>query len=151
VIIGQNWLSGLLDYTIAQLHSWKILKALRMNNSPLPDFETDDERNYLITTIKMNPVFEPSSTSVKVENERSFEWSLSEVLSEVEIKKMAPIIKHLQEHGSITPKEAMVATGKSASTARHHLAILCAKGVLSAKGNTNAISYSLSNVKGTIS
>jgi hypothetical protein len=23
VIIGQNWLSGLLDYTIAQLHSWK--------------------------------------------------------------------------------------------------------------------------------
>jgi hypothetical protein len=28
VIIGQNWLSGLLDYTIAQLHSWKYLIKL---------------------------------------------------------------------------------------------------------------------------
>jgi ATP-dependent DNA helicase RecG len=124
----------------------KILKALKMNNSPLPDFETDNERNYLITTIKVNQAFESSNTRVKVENERSFERSLSEVLSEVEIEKMAPIIRHLQEHGSITPKEAMAVTGKSAATARRYLAVLCDKGVLSAKGNTNAISYSLSNV-----
>jgi ATP-dependent DNA helicase RecG len=71
---------------------------------------------------------------------------MSEVLSEVEIEKMAPIIRHLQEHGSITPKEAMAATGKSAATARRYLAFLCDKGVLSATGNTNAISYSLNNV-----
>jgi predicted HTH transcriptional regulator len=90
------------------------LKALKTNNSPLPDFETDDERNYLITTIKANHAFEPNDTGVTAENERSFERSLSGV----EIKKTAPIIRHLQEHGSITPKEAMTATGKSAVTAR---------------------------------
>jgi ATP-dependent DNA helicase RecG len=49
----------------------KILKALKMNNSPLPDFETDDERNYLIATIKVNPAFEPGNAGAKVENERS--------------------------------------------------------------------------------
>jgi ATP-dependent DNA helicase RecG len=120
----------------------KILKALKMNNSPLPDFETDDERNYLITTIKVNPAFEPNNMNVKVENERSFERSLSEVLSEVEIGKMTPIIRHLQEHGSVTPKEAIAATGKSAATVRRYLAVLCDKGILTARGNTNAISYS---------
>jgi ATP-dependent DNA helicase RecG len=122
----------------------KILKALKTNNSPPPDFETDDERNYLITTIKVNPAFEPNYMRVKVENERSFERSLSEVLSEVEIGKMAPIIRYLQEHGSITPKEAIGATGKSAATVRRYLAVLCEKGILTAKGNTNAMSYSLS-------
>ena len=81
-------------------------------------------------------------------NQATREWRLkmSEVLSEVEIEKMAPIIRHLQEHGSITPKEAMAVTGKSAATARRYLAVLCDKGVLSVKGNTNAISYSLRNV-----
>jgi ATP-dependent DNA helicase RecG len=36
----------------------KILRALEKNNSPLPEFETDEDRNYLITTIKKNPAFE---------------------------------------------------------------------------------------------
>jgi ATP-dependent DNA helicase RecG len=121
----------------------KILKALKTNNSPLPDFETDDRRNYLITTIKVNPAFEPNNMNAKFENERSFERSLSEVLSEVEIEKMAPIIRHLQEYSSVTPKEAMAATGKSAATVRRYLAVLCDKGILTASGNTNAISYSL--------
>jgi ATP-dependent DNA helicase RecG len=116
----------------------KILKALKTNNSPLPNFETDDGRNYLITTIKINPAFEPNIMSAQVKNERS----LSEVLSEVEIEKMAPIIRHLQEHSYVTPKEAMAATGKSAATVRRYLAVLCEKGILTARGNTNAISYS---------
>ena len=36
----------------------KILRELKKNGSPLPEFETDDERNYLITTIKMHRGFE---------------------------------------------------------------------------------------------
>jgi ATP-dependent DNA helicase RecG len=121
----------------------KILRALEINNSPLPDFETDDDRNYLITTIKMNPVFGKKGMSAESENERSFERSLSEVLSEVEIGKMAQIIKHLQEHGSVTPKEAMVVTGKSAATVRRYLAILCDKDILTMRGSTNMVRYSL--------
>jgi ATP-dependent DNA helicase RecG len=120
----------------------RILQALKKNNSPLPDFETDDDRNYLITTIKVNQAFVPSNPSEYVEHERS----LREVLSAVEIGKMAPIIRHLQEHGSITPREAMEATGKSAATTRRYLAVLCDKGVLSAKGKTNTIRYWLSKV-----
>jgi ATP-dependent DNA helicase RecG len=35
----------------------KILRALKANNSPPPVFETDTDRNYLITTIAVNPSF----------------------------------------------------------------------------------------------
>jgi predicted HTH transcriptional regulator len=48
----------------------------------------------------------------------------------------------LQEHDSVTPKEAMAATGKSASTASRYLAVLCDKGVLKARGSTNKKSCS---------
>ncbi|MDR1621907.1 MAG: putative DNA binding domain-containing protein [Synergistaceae bacterium] len=121
----------------------KILRALKVNHSPLPDFETDDGRNYLITTIKIHPAFEVRGVSVPVVNERS----LSEVLSEVEMEKMAPIIGYLRENGSVTPKEAMAVTRKSAATARRYLALLCGKGILTMQGNTNAVSYSLRELK----
>ncbi|MGB4661127.1 MAG: ATP-binding protein [Mobilitalea sp.] len=35
-----------------------ILSELKKNGSPLPEFETDDDRTYLITTIKMRSGFE---------------------------------------------------------------------------------------------
>ena len=35
----------------------KILRELKQNGSPLPQFETDVDRTYLITTIKMRDGF----------------------------------------------------------------------------------------------
>ena len=43
----------------------KILKTLRSNGSPLPEFETDDERNYFIVTIRPHEAFQIET----VENE----------------------------------------------------------------------------------
>ena len=36
----------------------KILRALEVNGSPLPEFETDDERSYMIVTIRPHEGFE---------------------------------------------------------------------------------------------
>ena len=36
----------------------KILETLRLNGSPLPEFETDDERNYFIVTIRPHETFQ---------------------------------------------------------------------------------------------
>lgn len=38
----------------------KILRELKKNGSPLPEFETDLERTYLITTIKIRDGFKMS-------------------------------------------------------------------------------------------
>jgi ATP-dependent DNA helicase RecG len=42
----------------------KILHALKVNGSPMPEFETDDERHYLIATIKQHSGFEIKSPAV---------------------------------------------------------------------------------------
>ena len=55
----------------------KILRELKRNDSPLPEFETDADRTYMITTIKIHEGFHFGNFAQK--NERS----LSEVLSEV--------------------------------------------------------------------
>jgi ATP-dependent DNA helicase RecG len=123
----------------------KILRALRMNGSPIPEFKTDDERNYLITTIKIHPAFATVARKT-IENERSLSEVLSEVLSEDEIGKMLPIITRLQEQGSVSPKEAQELTGRSAATARRYLAVLCENGILERQGNTSARTYTL-NIK----
>ena len=54
-----------------------ILSELRKNGSPLPEFETDEDRTYLITTIKMRSGFEHKNINFDQKNERS----LSEVIS----------------------------------------------------------------------
>ena len=81
------------------------------------------------------------------ENERSFERSLSEVMSEVELEKIMPIVKYLQEQGNISPQKARELTGKSAATVRRYLSILCERGILTASGKTNSLVYTLNDQK----
>ena len=86
---------------------------------------------------------------IAVEEQNDFarknERSLSEVLSEVLIKKdfdkVIPIIKYLEEKGCITPKEAENICDKSAATVRRYLGMLTATGIVVAEGNTNNIIY----------
>jgi ATP-dependent DNA helicase RecG len=127
----------------------KILRTLTKNGSPVPDFETDEDRNYLITTLKIHEAFGTINNTMNEvsNNERSFERSLSEVLSEVELIKVAPIVKHLQKYGSISPKEARQLIGKSSSTVRRYLSILCNCGILTVQGKTNSLLYVLNNPK----
>jgi len=116
----------------------KILRELRINGSPEPEFETDDERNYLITTIKMHKAFERNSNrKEKSKNERS----LSEVLSEKDFKKLVPLIEYLELHTNITPEEGRMLTRKSAATVRRYLKILCDLKIIELEGNTNKVTY----------
>jgi Fic family protein len=69
------------------------------------------------------------------------ERSLSEVLSEVELERVQPILSFLETHSAITPSEACAATGKSAATTRRYLALLCERGILESTGSTNAVIY----------
>lgn len=48
----------------------KILHELKRNGSPLPEFETDADRTYMITTIKIHECFNIANFAQK--NERSF-------------------------------------------------------------------------------
>ena len=74
---------------------------------------------------------------VSEKNERS----LSEVLSEVLIKKDFDKVIPLEEKGYITPKEAENVCDKSAATVRRYLGILTATGIVVAEGNTNNSIY----------
>lgn len=78
----------------------KILRELKRNGSPPPDFETDADRTYMIATIKIHEKFMNSDFNQK--NERSFERSINKK----DYDKVSVIVSCIEEHGSITPKEA---------------------------------------------
>ena len=53
----------------------KILRELKRNGSPMPEFETDADRTYMITTIRIHEGFETGNENFTQKNERSFERS----------------------------------------------------------------------------
>ncbi|MDE7445252.1 MAG: putative DNA binding domain-containing protein [Lachnospiraceae bacterium] len=55
----------------------KILRELKRNGSPMPEFETDADRTYMITTIRIHEKFETENEDFAQKNERSFERSFS--------------------------------------------------------------------------
>lgn len=50
----------------------KILRELKRNGSPLPEFETDADRTYMITTIRIYEGFKTDNENFAQKNERSF-------------------------------------------------------------------------------
>lgn len=118
-----------------------ILSELKKNGSPLPGFETDEDRTYLITTIKMRSGFIKVHTDILPKNERSLSEVMSEVLSKKDYDKVLPIIIYLEENDRIMPKDAEKVTGKSAATIRRYLGILVNSGVIEPEGSTNNIVY----------
>ena len=45
---------------------------------------------------------------------------MSEVLAQKDYNKVSTIVRFMEEHGKITPKEAETITGKSAATVRRY-------------------------------
>lgn len=66
---------------------------------------------------------------------------LSEVLKKSELKNVQPIVEILQSEGKITPNEAIVACGKSATTIRRYFKILQKTGYVISEGSTNNVIY----------
>ena len=118
----------------------KILRELKRNGSPLPEFETDADRTYMIITIRIHEKFETEHKNFAQKNERS----LSEVLAQKDYNKVSTIINFMEEHGKITPKEAEVVTGKSAATVRRYFKMLIGTRYIVVEGSTNNIVYRIS-------
>lgn len=117
-----------------------ILNELRNNGSPIPEFETDDDRNYLETTIKIREGFEITVSSNQ-KNERSLSEVLSEVLSKKNYEKVLPVIEYVKDKEIITPKEAEEIIGKSPATARRYMKILLDTGLFESEGRTSNLVY----------
>ena len=119
----------------------KILRELKKNGSPLPEFETDMDRTYLITTIRKHEGFEGENQNFGQKNDRSLTEVLTEVLTPKNYNKVLPIIKYLEKNGEVTPQIAESLTGKSKSTTYRYLTMLVQTRYVEVKGNTNNAVY----------
>ena len=128
----------------------KILRELRRNGSPLPEFETDADRTYMITTIRQHEGFDVENQNFAQKNERSLSEVLSEVLSIRNYNKVYSIIDFIEKNGKITPKEAERLTGKSAATVRRYFNLLVDSGYIAAEGSTNNIIYCQADLSGNM-
>jgi ATP-dependent DNA helicase RecG len=113
----------------------KILRALKSNGSSLPEFETDDERSYLITTVKLHEGFEAGLIDVRTEQIEAPKAGLSEnelailaFLSKAPDAKTTDIANHL---------------GLSQTWTRELLRKLASEGVVVAKGSNRNRTYSI--------
>lgn len=70
---------------------------------------------------------------------------MSEVLEKREYDKVRAIIDFIEENGKITPKEAEKITKKSTATVRRYLKMLVSTGCVIAEGNTNTMTYQMSD------
>jgi len=119
----------------------KILRELKQNDSPPPEFETDEERTYLTTTIRIRDGFEVEAKKSAQENERTLSELLSGLLTSDEYRKVSQIIDYLEVNNNITPREAEMLVNKSAATTRRYLGILVTANVLEVKGKANNTVY----------
>ncbi len=122
----------------------KILRELKRNSSPMPEFETDADRTYMITTIRIHERFEIENKNFGQKNDRSLTEVLTEVLTKKNYDKVLPILKYLDKNGKITPQVAEMVIKKSKSTTYRYLTMLVETGYVEVSGNTNNAVYKLS-------
>ncbi|WP_418463663.1 winged helix-turn-helix transcriptional regulator [Frisingicoccus sp.] len=94
-----------------------------------PMFLEENEKEEMATEINFN------------QNERSLSEVLSEVLSKKDFDKVKKIVSFIEQHGAITPKDAMKICKKSSATVRRYLKILTETGYIISVGNTNNTLY----------
>ena len=119
----------------------KILRELNQNGSPMPEFETDADRTYMIVTIRIREGFEAETQKFAQKDERTLSELMSEVLSREDYEKLLPIIEYLEIHDSINPKMAETLVNKSPATVRRYLRLLVSANVLEPKGKAKNIVY----------
>lgn len=127
----------------------KILRELKQNGSPEPEFEMDDDRNYLNTIIHIREGFEKvdsvpeKNKTERTENETSFETSLKQVLKHKDLEKLHPIIEFLDENKQVTIQQVMQLLNKSRTTAWRYMKMLMETGLIESDGSTNNTIYKL--------
>ena len=79
----------------------KILRELKKNGSPGPEFDMDDDRTYLNTIIHIRDGFDKNEIMSE-----SMSKSMSESMSELEIARIQVILQYLTVHDTINSAKA---------------------------------------------
>ena len=106
----------------------KILRELRKNGSPEPEFEMDDDRNYLITIIPIHA---------------GFKNKVSDKVSDKEKMLLDYFIEFSQKFDYVTTKMLVEVTEMGESTVRRHLNKFCEMNIIEADGKNKGTKYYL--------
>lgn len=79
----------------------KILRELKKNGSPAPEFDMDDDRTYLNTIIRIRDEFEMSESMTKLVIELN-----NKTMSELEQERMQRILAYLVKYNEINSARA---------------------------------------------
>ena len=112
----------------------KILRELKINGSPLPVFETDDNRTYLETTIMKREGFEEV---LKMSDK------MSDKMSEREKEFLRSLISELEISGYVTTKHMSDIAKVPISTARRYMIRFCELGIIFSNGKNKGTKYYL--------
>ena len=107
----------------------KILRVLKINGSPTPEFETDDARTYLETTIRIRDGFK-----------------MSDKMSEQEQERIMLIVANMPD-GGVSSKEAAVLLNVEQKTASRLLAKAVELGIFEGVGGNRNRRYIISDTK----
>ncbi|MCD8366148.1 MAG: AAA family ATPase, partial [Clostridiales bacterium] len=119
----------------------KILRELQKNGSPEPEFETDEDRTYLITTIRCREGFANGRMGESLGE--SIVEILSEHMSKLEQKRMYVIIEYLQQNDKIRSNTAAELLNVQIKTAGSLLRKAEKFGILASDGKTKSKVYFL--------
>mgnify|MGYP000422333834 CR=1 FL=1 len=108
----------------------KILRELKKNGSPAPEFEMDDDRTYLITIIHIRDGF-------KVENK------MSDKMSDKEKMFYHLLIQAFENNDFVTTKIMTDFTGMAPSTTRRYLNKFCDLQIIRSDGKNKGTRYYL--------
>lgn len=120
----------------------KILRVLKNNGSPKPEFETDNDRTYLETTIRIHDGFEMSDkNSVDSADYGSSAIDMAELMAEsmteLERNRMNSVNEYLDSEKEINSSTAAELLSVEVRTARRLLNKAVKAGLLIAEGKTN--------------
>ena len=112
----------------------KILRELKKNGSPDPEFEMDEDRTYLITIFHIRDGFEVSD-------------KVSDKMSDKEKSFYLKLLKTYETTEFVTTKMMIDVSGMAESTTRRYLTKLCALGIVKADGKNKGKKYYLNREK----
>lgn len=107
-----------------------IVRALKANGSPIPIFETDEERTYFLTTFLIHPDFVASNVGIN----DGINAELNDTVIENLTDKEQTVIHLIRRKPSITVSKIAVSMGVSAKTAERAIKSLKEKGIIQREG-----------------
>ena len=120
----------------------KILRALEHNGSPLPEFETDEERSFFITRLHRHPAFAEVADRETV-GESSDKGRISDKISDKVAEHRQRVMELLSLRGHAQTNEIAEELGIKPPRTRQLLAQMATDGLIEAHGERRGRYYCL--------